>query len=184
MGSSDAPTVKDYLGSLPADRRKALAAVRAVIRKNLPKGFKESMQHGMIGYGIPLSRYPDTYNGQPLGIAALGSQKRHMSLYLMGVYGNPEVERWFREAFASAGKKLDMGKSCVRFKRLEDLPLDVIGETIAKIGVDDFIAIYEAARAGTKSGAGKAKSKKKVAKKKVAKKKVGKKKVAKKTARR
>ncbi len=170
MVSIDAPTVKQYLDSLPADRRKALAAVRAVIRKNLPKGFRESMQHGMIGYGIPLSRYPNTYNGQPLGIAALASQKRHMSLYLMGVYGNREVESWFRKAFAAAGKKLDMGKSCVRFKSLDDLPLDVVGQTIAKVGVDDFIAIYEAARAGTKSGAKKTAAKKKASKKKVAKK--------------
>lgn len=101
----------------------------------------------MIGYYIPLERYPNTYNKQPLSIATLGSQKNHMALHLMGVYGDPKMERWFKERFAESGKKLDMGKSCVRFKKLEDLPLDVIGEAISRVTPDEFIRRYEAARA-------------------------------------
>jgi hypothetical protein len=143
---SSAPTVKAYLESLPDDRRAAISKVRAVINENLPAGYQEGMQFGMIGWCIPLSRYPDTYNGQPLGIAALASQKNAMSLYLNGVYGDRELERWFKDAFAKAGKKLDMGKSCVRFKRLEDLPLDVIAETISRVSVEKLIEVYEASR--------------------------------------
>ena len=148
---SSAPTVKAYLESLPDDRRAALSKVRSVIKKNLPAGFKEGMLFGMIGYQIPLSRYPETYNGQPLCVAGLASQKTGMSLYLMSVYGDRELERWFKDAYAKAGKKLDMGKSCVRFKRLEDLPLEVIGATIARVSVDGFIATYEKSRKNVKS---------------------------------
>jgi hypothetical protein len=148
---SNAATVKAYLDSLPDDRRAALAKVRAVIRKNLPAGFAESMQFGMIGYGVPLSRYPDTYNGAPLCLAALASQKNFMTLYLMSVYGDPATERWFKDAYAKSGKKLDMGKSCVHFKRVEDLPIEVIGEAIARTSVDEFIARYEASRRGKKA---------------------------------
>ena len=147
MVTSRAETVEAYLASLPADRRAAVAALRKVIRRNLPRGFEEGMQYGMIGYYVPLSRYPTTYNGQALAAAALGSQKGHMSLYLMSVYGDPTLKTWFERSFRAAGKKLDMGKSCVRFKKLEDLPLDVIGATIAKLDVDRFIATYEASRA-------------------------------------
>lgn len=146
MVSSKAATVKEYLDSLPEDRRKAISAVRRVIKKNLPRGFEEGMQFGMIGYYIPLSRYPDTYNGHPIGPAGLASQKQYMSLYLMTVYGDPKMRKWFEGAFKEAGKKLDMGKSCVRFKKLEDLPLDVIGEAIARVDVDTFIAQYEKSR--------------------------------------
>ena len=150
---SDAPTVKAYLESLPEDRRAALAKVRAVIRKHLPAGFKETMLYGMIGYGVPLSRYPDTYNGQPLCIAGLASQKSGMSLYLMNVYGDPETERWFKAAWAKSGKKLDMGKSCVRFKRVEDLPLEVVGAAVGRTSLEDFVARYEARRRGKKPAA-------------------------------
>lgn len=104
------------------------------------------MHHGMICYYIPLERHPDTYNKQPLSIATLGSQKSHMALHLMGVYSDPETERWFKECFAESGKKLDMGKSCVRFKKLEDLPMEVIGEAISRTPPDKFIQQYEAAR--------------------------------------
>jgi hypothetical protein len=151
MVSSKASTVTQYLKGLPAERRRAIAAVRGVIRDRLPTGYVEVMQHGMIGYCIPLSRYPKTYNGQPLCVAALASQKGYMSLYLMAVYGQPETARWFKAAFAKAGKKLDMGKSCVRFKSVEELPLEVIGEAIARVGVAEFIAIYEASRTGGRS---------------------------------
>ena len=143
---SDAQSVDAYLAELPDDRRKVVEAVRAVILDNLPAGFEEGMQYGMIGYYVPLERYPMTYNGQPLGIAALASQKRHLSLYLMGIYGDDGESTWFRERWAETGKKLDMGKSCVRFRRPDDLALDVVGEAIARTSVDDFIAVYERSR--------------------------------------
>jgi hypothetical protein len=150
MTARGAATVKAYLAQLPADRRAAIAAVRDVINANLPAGYEEGMQYGMIGWYVPLSRYPETYNGQPLGIAALASQKSYMALYLVGVYGDPDLAAWFRTAFSHAGKKLDMGKSCVRFKSLDALPLDVIGETIRRVPVDRFLAQYEDARSSAK----------------------------------
>ena len=143
---SDAASVQAYLAELPEDRREIVEAVRAVILEHLPTGFEEGMQYGMIGYYVPLERYPVTYNGQPLGVAALASQKRHLSLYLMGIYGDDGESSWFRERWAETGKKLDMGKSCVRFRRLDDLALDVVGEAIARTSVDDFIAVYERSR--------------------------------------
>ncbi|HEV8054677.1 MAG TPA: DUF1801 domain-containing protein [Candidatus Limnocylindrales bacterium] len=127
------------------------ARVREVIRANLPRGNEEGMQFGMISYHVPLERFPNTYNGQPLGLAALASQKNYMALYLNTVYGDPETERWFRERYASSGKKLDMGKSCLRFRKLEDLPLDLIGETIARAPVDEYIRRYEAARGSSRT---------------------------------
>jgi hypothetical protein len=149
---SDADTVEDYLAELPEDRRATISAVRDVVNENLPAGYRETMAFGMIGWGIPLEDYPDTYNGQPLGIAALASQKNHMALYLMGLYGSEPEEAWFREEYAKRGIKLDMGKSCVRFKRLDQVPLDVIGAVIAKITPAMYIERYEAARAQTKNG--------------------------------
>ena len=149
---SDAGTVVEYLAALPDDRREAIGAVRDVVNANLPEGYEESMAFGMIGWGIPLEDYPETYNGQPLGIAALASQKNHMAIYLMGLYGSEPEEAWFRDEYAKRGIRLDMGKSCVRFKRLDQVPLDLIGEVIAKIPPDRFIERYEAARAGTRSG--------------------------------
>jgi len=143
---SDATAVQEYLATLPEERRKALTAVRAAIRKRLPKGYEEGMQFGMIGYYVPLRRYPGTYNKQPLSFAALASQKNYMAVYLNNVYSDPDLERWFTEAYRATGKRLEMGKSCVRFKRLEDLPLDVIAEAIAKTPVDRFIELYEESR--------------------------------------
>jgi len=140
---SKATRVADYLAELPADRRKVLAAVRSVIRRNLPKGFKESVGYGMICYSVPLSTYPDTYNGQPLCYAALAAQKHYYAVYLMSVYGDAAKTRALKDAFKKAGRRLDMGKSCVRFKTLDDLPLDVIGETIASTPLKAFIARYE-----------------------------------------
>lgn len=139
-------SVAQYLAQLPADRRAAIAAVRDTINANLPAGYVEGIQYGMIGWCVPLSRYPDTYNGQPLGLAALASQKQHMALYLMSVYGDPALEAWFKRAYAASGKPLDMGKSCVRFKSLDALPLDVIAEAIRKVPVDAFLACYEAVK--------------------------------------
>jgi hypothetical protein len=149
---SDATLVEEYLDELPDDRREAISTIRDVVNENLPDGYEESMAFGMIGWGIPLSDYPDTYNGQPLGVAALASQKRHMALYLNAVYGDEETEKWFREAYAERGMKLDMGKSCVRFTRLEQVPLDVIGEVIRRVPPERLIAQHEAARALTKKG--------------------------------
>jgi Domain of unknown function (DU1801) len=146
VAQSDATTVDAYLSELPADRRAAINAVRAVVLERLPQGFVEGMQSGMIGYYVPLERYPDTYNGRPLAIAALANQKRYMSLYLMGIYANEDDAWWFREQWNLTGKRLDMGKSCVRFRKVDDLPLDVIGAAVARISVDDFIADYERTR--------------------------------------
>ena len=128
---SKAKTVAQYLSALPKDRREALKAVRSTILKNLPKGYAEGMQNGAIGYFVPHSIYPPGYHcdpKQPLPFGGLASQKNHMAIYLMCVYSDPELEAWFREAWAKTGKKLDMGKSCVRFKKLEYLPLDLIGK--------------------------------------------------------
>jgi hypothetical protein len=146
MAQSDATTVEEYLAEQPADRRATLEAVRGVILDHLPPGFVEGMQYGMIGYFVPLDRYPDTYNGQPLGIAALANQKRYLSLYLMGIYADDDEASWFRARWNESGKRLDMGKSCVRFRTLDDVPLGVVGEAIARTSVDDFIAHYERAR--------------------------------------
>lgn len=154
--TSKAQTVKEYLAELPADRRAAIEAVRAVIRKNLDKGYQEGMQYGMIGYYVPHKVYPPGYHcdpKQPLPFAGLASQKNHMALYLMCIYGSPQHEAWFRTEWAKSGKKLDMGKSCVRFKKLEDLPLEVIAQAVARVPVKDFLAHYESAvKPGGKRG--------------------------------
>jgi hypothetical protein len=147
---SNAKSVGEYLAGLPPDRRLAIDAVRAVIRENLPPGYEESMQFGMIGYSVPLSRYPKTYNGVPLSYVALANQKNHMAVYLMGCYGDAKLTKWFEREFRKSGKKLDMGKSCVRFKKLDDLPLPLIGEAVGAMSVDNFIGLYERSRAGTK----------------------------------
>ena len=146
MGRSDATTVDEYLAELSDDRRTAISAVRDVILANLPDGYDEAMRWGMISYEVPLERHPDTYNGQPLSYAALASQARYMSVYLNDVYADPGSESWFTTAYEATGKKLDMGTSCVRFKRLDDLPLDVIGQAIARTSVDEFLSRYEASR--------------------------------------
>ena len=145
---SKATTVKQYLAELPADRRSAIESVRAVILKNLDPVFEEGMQYGMIGYHVPHKIYPPGYHCDPklpLPFAGLASQKNHMSVYLGCVYGHGERERWFREAWAKTGKKLDMGKSCVRFKKLDDVALDVIGESIRRVRAREFIKQYELA---------------------------------------
>ena len=142
--------VGEYLASLPDDRRVAIEAVRDVVNRHLPAGFEEGFAYGMIGWYVPLATFPTTYNGQPLGLASLASQKNHMALYLNNVYGDPELERWFRERWATTGKKLDMGKSCIRFRRLDDLPLDVIGETMERTTVDEFLARYADVRGSSR----------------------------------
>jgi len=159
MVSSKADTPREYLASLPEERRDAIAVVRSVILDNLPAGFEEGMQFGMLSDQVPLAVYPHTYNQQAASIACLASQKGYMSLYLMGVYADPTRRRRFEQAFKKAGKKLDMGKSCVRFKRVEDLPLNVIGDTIGSISVDDYLRLIKKADALRKSGSGGAKAK-------------------------
>ncbi|MDE2768316.1 MAG: DUF1801 domain-containing protein, partial [Chloroflexota bacterium] len=112
---------------------------------NLPDGFEECMQYGMIGYAIPLEDFPNTYNGQALGVAALAAQKRHISVYLHGLYADPELTEWFVEAYKQSGKRLNMGRSCVRFPRAEAAALDLIGEVVARITPEQLIAQHEAA---------------------------------------
>jgi hypothetical protein len=139
-------TVEEYLQGLPEDRRAAISAVRQVILANLPEGCQECMACGMIGYVVPHRLYPAGYHCDPklpLPLANLGSQKNHMALYLMTVYGDPATAQWFRKAWQATGKKLDMGKACVRFKKLEDVPLEVVGKAIARVTVKDCLARIE-----------------------------------------
>ena len=154
MVQSTATTVEAYLDELDEDRRPTIEAVLRVVRDNLPDGYEEDMRWGMVAWEVPLERYPETYNGQPLLYAALAAQKRHCSLYLMGVYTDVDDASAFHARYEATGKKLDMGKSCVRFKRVDDLPLELIGETIADVSVDEYIARYESARSrkGGRSG--------------------------------
>ena len=150
MASSTATTPEEYLAALPDDRREAVAKVRAVVNRNLPPGYEEGMAYGMIAWWVPLETFPDTYNGQPLGLAGLASQKSYISLYLNTVYGDPAEEAWFKERYAASGKQLNMGKSCLRFRRLEQVPLDVIGETIARANLDRTLAHYAEARGSSR----------------------------------
>lgn len=151
--NSKAKTVKEYLDELPEDRRPAIEALRKVVKKNLPKGFKEVMQYGMISYVVPLSKYPAGYlddKKTPLPFASIASQKNHTALYSFSVYGDKNVHEWFVKAWEKSGKKLDMGKSCIRFKKIENIPLDVIGKLMSKMSVDDFITFYEKNRGSRK----------------------------------
>jgi len=143
---SEAATVKQYLAELPEERRKAVEAVRQVILDNLPAGYEEVMNWGMITYQVPFDTYPDTYNGKPLMYAALASQKNYMSLYLTGTYLDEPARKNFVEQYGSTGKKLDMAKSCVRFKKLEDLPLPLIGKAIAAYDAAGFVARVKSLR--------------------------------------
>ncbi len=136
---SDAKTVEEYLASLPEDRRAALEAVRNKILENLPDGYDEVMNWGMIAYEVPLETCPDTYNGKPLIYAALGSQKNHMAVYLTGIYMDDGAREEFEASYRATGKRMDMGKSCVRFRKLEDLPLPLIGEAIGQLPLDEFV---------------------------------------------
>ena len=147
MATSKAATVEEYLAELPAERREVVSKVREIVKRNLPKGYNETMQWGMIFYGLPLSRYPKTYNGEPLGYVGLAAQKNYYALYLMGPYMDPEQGKLLESAFKRAGKKMDMGKSCLRFRKLDDLPLDAVGEIIASTPPERLIAHHEAAHA-------------------------------------
>jgi len=141
-------TAKEYLDSLPEDRRAAIRQVRAAVNQGLPKGYREGIQYGMIGWFVPHSLYPDGYHCDPkqgVPFAALASQKNYMSLYLMCIYGDEKHRAWFEKEWAKSGKKLNMGKSCVRFKRVEELPLELITEAVRRVPVDAFLSHYEAA---------------------------------------
>ena len=146
MVKSDASTVDQYLNDLPDDRQKILKKVRETILKNLNPGFKETMNWGMISYEIPLETYPETYNKQPLLFAALASQKQYVSLYLMTVYQDSKLNESLLNGFIKIGRKPNMGKSCIRFKRIDDIPLEVIGHIISKTTAEDFIEKYEEVR--------------------------------------
>ncbi len=141
--SSKATTVAAYLAGLDPAHRKVVAAVRKVIRANLPKGYVESMNRGMIAYEIPLTRSPDTYNRQPLMYVALARQKNHYALHLSGIYGEPKLAAELKRAYADAGLKPDMGKGCVRFRTLDAIPLATIGELVARVPVEDYLRRYE-----------------------------------------
>ena len=150
MTSETPRTPDEYIASLPEGRRAHVAAVRDVVMANLPEGFEEGIQYGAIGWYVPLERFPETYNGEPLCLAALANRKDYIALYLNNVYGNTDTEQWFKERFASSGKRLNMGKSCVRFKRSDDLPLDVIGETIARTDLERYLEHYIEARGSSR----------------------------------
>ncbi len=143
---SKAETIDQYLDELPEDRRQSLRAVREVILKNLPGGFEEAMNWGMISYQVPLETFPDTYNKQPLMVAALASQKNHMALYLTAIYMDDQAKQEFETAYKATGKRYDVGKSCVRFKKLKDLPLGLIGKSIRSYDVSSFIQAYQKMR--------------------------------------
>jgi hypothetical protein len=146
-------TVEEYLASLPEDRRAAISAVRDVIRGNLDSGYEEGITYGMIGYYVPHSLYPAGYHCDPkapLPYVNLGSQKNYMTLHMMSMYSGGDtdgpaqkLQDWFRAEWAKSGRKLDMGKACIRFKRLEDVPLDVIGKAVAKVPASKWIAINQ-----------------------------------------
>ncbi len=146
MASSEAETVEEYLKELPEERSQVVSQLRDVILKNLPEGFQERMNWGMISYEVPLERYPDTHNKQPLMYMALAAQKNHFAVYSSGIFMDPSGESWIKGEFEKAGKKLDMGKSCIRFRKLENVPLDVIGKIAAAQSVQEFIEVYESGR--------------------------------------
>lgn len=137
---SDAATVDDYLAELPPDRRAAIAHVRDLVRRNLPEGYVEVMRWGMITWEVPLEVSGPTYNGKPLMYAALASQKRHMALYLCGVNCIPGVEDALASAYDAAGVRLDMGRACLRFRRLDQLLEPAVAEVVAAVPVEDFVA--------------------------------------------
>ena len=153
-------TVAEFFAALPVDRRAAISVVRKTINDNLPDGYEEGMQFGMISWYVPLSMYPAGYGENPkvpLPLVALASQKSGMVLHFLCFYGHPTLSSWFVREYKKSGKKLDMGKGCVRFKSLDDLALDVVGRTVARVPVAEHIANYRAARAPLQKGKSSAK---------------------------
>ncbi len=145
--TSKAETVKEYIDELPEDRKPVIKKIRATIKKNLPKGFKEMMNYGMIGYVVPHSTYPDGYHCNPklpLPFLNVASQKNYIAIYHSGVYADPKLMKWFVEEYPKHNtRKLDMGKSCVRFKKIDEVPYALIGELVSKMTVEDWINLYE-----------------------------------------
>lgn len=144
---SKATTPEAYIATITDDRQTAFKKLRATIKKNLPKGFKEEISYGMIGFVVPHLKYPAGYHCNPklpLPFMSIASQKNFIAVYHMGVYADPKLLKWFQDAHTKASpKKLDMGKSCIRYKKPEEIPFDLIGELAAKITPDEWIAIYE-----------------------------------------
>ena len=150
MVSSKATTVTDYLAGLSPERAEVVAHVRDLVNSAMPDGYREGIGYGMIGWVVPLEVYPHTYNGQPLNYVGLAAQKNDFSLYLNCVYSSPERTERLKAAFAAAGKKLDMGKSCIRFKRSDDLAEEALAAEIASVTPAEFIAIAQEARSNGK----------------------------------
>jgi len=146
---SKATTPEQYLSELPEDRKEAMLKLRNAIKENLPQGFEEVISYGMLGYVVPHSIYPSGYHCDPklpLPFINLASQKNFIALYHMGIYANKNLESWFVSEYPKHVKtKLDIGKSCIRFKKMEDIPFDFIGELAAKVSVEDWISNYEKA---------------------------------------
>ena len=140
MNPSDI-TIEEYLATLPGDRREAISAVLQVMRKNMPKGYAETMNRGMITWQVPLEFYPDTYNGEPLMYAALANQKHHMALYLCSVYADKKLRQQLEDGYAHAGFKLDCGVGCIRFRKLQHVPLNVIGRLAGALSVKEYVAL-------------------------------------------
>ncbi len=144
---SDARTPDQYIAELPNDRRKVIERLRKVSRDNLPEGFKEVMGYGMMGYVVPHELYPNGYHcdpKQPLPFYGFASQKNSVNIYHMAVYADKKLNDWFVSEFPKHSKaRLDMGKSCVRFKKLDDIPYDLIGKLLSKVTVEDWISMYE-----------------------------------------
>ena len=144
---SKATTVEDYMNELPKERQEAMTKLRKEIKKNLPKGFREGMGYGMMGYSVPHSLYPPGYHCDPklpLPFIGIGSQKNFIAVYHMGVYADPKLLKWFKDEYAKAGVgKLDMGKSCIRFKKPENIPYKLIGELASKMTPQQWIEKYE-----------------------------------------
>ena len=144
---SKAKDITEYLTEIPEERQQAFAKLRQTILENLPKGFEECMSYGMIGYVVPHSIYPKGYHCDPklpLPFVNIASQKNFIALYHMGIYANPKLLEWFTSEFSNhSKKKLDMGKSCMRFKKVEDIPFELIGELMQKMTVEEWINTYE-----------------------------------------
>ena len=149
---SNVKTPAQYIASLRADRAKTIATVRALVNKHIPRGYDECLVWGTIGWTIPLSRYPNTYNQQPICYVALSSQKNYCVLYLFGPFRSASQLEQLKAAFKAAGKKLDMGKCCVHFESPDDLPLEAIGKLISAISSEKWIEMYEQSRLRTKAG--------------------------------
>ena len=145
---SDAKTVEEYLQELPNERRESIVKLRTILKENLPSGYEERMMYGMITYVVPLKTYPKGYHvnkgEEPLPFISLGNQKNYIALYHNGIYAKSDLEQWFRQEYKErVTSKLDMGKSCIRFKNVDKIPYDLIAELARKITVDEFVTLYE-----------------------------------------